>query len=283
MQGDHGGEIAYRNIKIRELPDDGSVPNPIDRELPLKVELAFPKLKWTGWGDDSGRVEAFRPILLTHAGDGSDRIFVPSQQGVIHSFKNDRNATETNVFADISDRVTYKDSENEEGFLGLAFHPKYKQNGEFFVFYTSNKLDPHTCVVSRFKVSKNDPNKFDPSFEEELLRIPAPFWNHKGGTICFGPDGYLYIAVGDGGAANDPYKNGQNPGSLLGKILRIDVDHKTNAKNYGIPKDNPFVGKADSAQEVYAWGVRNPWRIAFDRKTGYLWIADVGQNRGGDQ
>jgi glucose/arabinose dehydrogenase len=275
---DHGNEVAYRNIKIRELPDDGSVKNPIDRELPLKVELAFPKLKWTGFGDDSGRVEAFRPILLTHAGDGSNRIFVPSQQGVIHSFKNDRDATATNVFADISDRVTYKDSENEEGFLGLAFHPKYKQNGEFFAFYTASKLEPHTCVVSRFKVSKNDPNKFDPSFEEELLRIPAPFWNHKGGTICFGPDGYLYIAVGDGGAANDPYKNGQNPGSLLGKILRIDVDHKTNGKNYGIPKDNPFVGKADAAQEVYAWGVRNPWRIAFDRKTGHMWVADVGQN-----
>jgi glucose/arabinose dehydrogenase len=279
LQGDHGGEIAYRNIKIRELPDDGIPPNPIDGELPLKVELAFPKLQWTGFGDDeSGRVEALRPILLTHAGDGSNRIFVPTQQGVIHVFANDPGADKTTVFADLSDRVTYKDNENEEGLLGLAFHPKYKETGEFFVYYTSSKLKPHTSVISRFRVSKSDANKADAMFEEELMQIPEPYWNHNGGTLCFGPDGYLYIALGDGGAADDPHGNGQNASTLLGSILRIDVDHKENGKNYAIPKDNPFAGQKDKAQEIYAIGLRNPWRIAFDRETGHLWCGDVGQN-----
>jgi glucose/arabinose dehydrogenase len=276
---DHGDKVAYRNIKVRELPADGIPPNPVDGDLPLKVVPAFPNLQWTGWNtDDSGRVEPFRPILLTNFGDGTNRVVVPSQQGVIHVFPNDASASKTEIFADISDRVSYKDSENEEGLLGLAFHPKYKENGEFFVYYTSSKLKPHTCVLSRFRVSKADANKADASFEEELLRVTGPYWNHKGGTITFGPDGLLYIVEGDGGAGNDPHDNGQNTNTLLGKILRIDVDHKDPGKQYSIPKDNPFAGKADHAQEIYAYGMRNPWRIAFDKKTGLLWCADVGQN-----
>lgn len=250
-------------------------------ESPLHVgiEAAFPKLQWTGWKaeTDDGKVVPLRPILLTNAGDGSNRIFVPQQEGIIHSFANDDSVTKTTIFMDIKDRVKYSDRENEEGLLGMAFHPKYKTNGEFFVFYTNAKTNMEN-VVSRFRVSKTDPNKADPASEEVIIRFKKPFWNHDGGTIAFGPDGYLYITHGDGGMANDPHENGQNLKTLLGKVLRIDIDHKENGKAYAIPKDNPFVNQKDAAPEVWAYGVRNLWRMSFDRKTGQLWAGEVGQN-----
>jgi glucose/arabinose dehydrogenase/sugar lactone lactonase YvrE len=247
--------------------------------LPLETAIAFPDLKWEGWEAETptGKLTPLRPVLLTHAGDGSNRVFVATEQGVIHVFPNDQKATKTRVFLDLRDRVKYDDKENEEGFLGLAFHPKYRTNGEFFVFYTTRKAKL-TNVVSRFRVSKNDPDKADPDSEEVLLRFEKPFWNHDGGTLCFGPDGYLYLTHGDGGAANDPFKNGQNLKTLLGKVLRIDVDHKDEGKNYAVPKDNPFVGRPDAAGEIWAYGLRNLWRMSFDRKTGVLWAGDVGQN-----
>ncbi len=219
-----------------------------------------------------------RPIILTHAGDGSGRVFVAEQEGVVHVFPNDDDVEETTVFLDIEQRCVYQDNQNEEGFLGLAFHPRYAENGEFFVYYTTASA-PHTSVVSRFRVSKDDPNQADPDSEEELLRIPQPFWNHNGGSIEFGPDGYLYIALGDGGAANDPHGNGQNTQTLLGSVLRIDVDKQEGDKKYGIPSDNPFVGREDEGlPEIWAYGIRNIWRITFDRETGICWAADVGQN-----
>jgi glucose/arabinose dehydrogenase len=247
--------------------------------LALVSEPAFANLKWANWDPEggTGKVVPLRPIVLTHAGDGSNRVFVATQHGVIHVFPNDQKADKTKVFLDIESRVRYNDKQNEEGFLGMAFHPEFKKNGEFFVFYTDKKANLQN-VVSRFRVSKDDPNVADPSSEEELLRISHKFWNHDGGTIAFGPDGYLYIAIGDGGLANDPDNNGQNLNTLLGKILRIDVNKKEDGKNYAIPKDNPFVGKADTKPEIYSYGWRNPWRFAFDRKTGKLWTGEVGQN-----
>ena len=233
--------------------------------LPLKMDRAFPELR------------ILRPTVFTTAGDGTERIFTTTQQGIINVMPNDQKITETSPFLDISDKVMYKDRENEEGLLGLAFHPKYKDNGQFFVYYTTTDA-PHTSVISRFRVSKDDPNKADPKSEEELMRNPQPFWNHNGGNIIFGPDGYLYIGLGDGGSGNDPMGNGQNLETLLGSILRIDVDHKDEGKNYAIPKDNPFVDKPGARPEIYAYGVRNIWGMSFDKKTGLFWAADVGQN-----
>ncbi len=218
-----------------------------------------------------------RPILFTHAGDGSHRLFVASQYGEIFVIPKGESPEEPDLFIDMRKKVVYKDRQNEEGFLGLAFHPKFKENGQFFVYYTT-KDAPHTSVISRMRVSKDNPNKADENYEEELMRIKQPFWNHNGGTICFGPDGMLYIGLGDGGAADDPAGNGQNLSTWLGSILRIDVDNKDEGKNYAIPKDNPFVNKKDAKPEIYAYGLRNVWRMSFDSKTGDFWVADVGQN-----
>lgn len=252
----------------------------IDR-TPLKLEttLAFPKLKWTGWSPltPDGKAVPLRPLVLTHAGDGSNRIFVATQRGVIHHFPNDPKATKTTVFLDIEKKVLYRENENEQGLLGLAFHPNFKKNGEFFVFY-SLRDTPLTNVLSRFRLRKDDPNRADPNSEEEILRIKRPFWNHDGGTIVFGPDGYLYVALGDGGKANDPFNNAQNLKTLLGSVLRIDINRKDPGKKYAVPKDNPFVNRKDARPEIWCYGLRNVWRMSFDRKTGKLWAGEVGQN-----
>jgi glucose/arabinose dehydrogenase len=277
---DHGALVAYRNVKIRELTGDTDDIDPVDGTLAYQPAVAFPELKWSGWSPitDEGKLVPLRPIVLTHAGDGSNRVFVATQQGVIHVFDNDQSAPQTTVFLDMSKRVTYSDHENEEGFLGLAFHPQYARNGEFFVYYTTRQA-PHTSVVSRFRVSPDDPDKADSQFEEELMRIEQPYWNHNGGTLAFGPDGYLYIGLGDGGSANDPHGYGQDRRELLGSILRIDVDRESAGKNYAIPSTNPFVDDPHGARgEIWAYGLRNVWRLAFDRQTGDLWAADVGQD-----
>ncbi len=277
LQGGEG-TVSFRNIKLRELPANGAAREPIHGTLAVQVEPAFPKLRWAGWQPvNDGLNEPFRPIVITHAGDGSNRIFVVSQHGTIYVFKNDQDVTESKVFLNIRDKVRYSDAENEEGFLGLAFHPRYKETGAFFAYYTVRDA-PHLCMVSRFRVSKDDPDKADPASEERLLRIPQPFWNHKGGTLAFGPDGFLYIGLGDGGSANDPHGNGQNLNTLLGSILRIDVDQKSGDLPYAIPADNPFVGRKNARPEIFAYGFRNVWRLSFDRQTQLLWAADVGQN-----
>lgn len=245
-----------------------------DKPLAVGVERAFPDVVFE------------RPIVVTHANDGTNRLFVAEQDGIIKVMPNKQDVEEATVFLDVDERVVYKDNQNEEGLLGFAFHPKFRENGQFFLYYTTAAAE-HTSVVSRFKVSSTDPNVADPGSEEEILRIPQPFWNHNGGTICFGPDGMLYIGLGDGGSANDPEGHGQNLTTLLGSILRIDVDHHDSGKKYAIPKDNPLVGRTvpnkrgqpiPVREEIYAYGLRNVWRMAFDPKTGSLWAGDVGQN-----
>jgi len=249
------------------------------RPLKLKIEPAFPKLKWTGWSpvDSRGKPQPLRPVVVTHAGDGTNRLFVAAQRGTVHVFPNRRDAKATKVFLDLRKQVVYKEKQNEEGLLGLAFHPNYPTDGRLFVYYTTTAA-PHTSIISSFRVSADDPNKADPKSEVEIMRIKQPYWNHNGGTIVFGADGYLYVGLGDGGSAKDPHGNGQNLGTLLGSILRIDVDRKENGRNYAIPKDNPFVRRSKARPEIYAYGLRNVWRMSFDRATKKLWAADVGQD-----
>lgn len=240
---------------------------------PVKLVKVFPYL------------QIDRPIVITHAGDGTDRLFIASQKGKIYIVPNtpeDEDLEEGKLFLDISDRVIYLDKKNEMGLLGMAFHPDFKKNGEFFVYYSSPETPNATSVVSRFRVSKDNPDQALADSEEILMKVEQPAWNHNGGTIVFGPDGMLYIVFGDGGAGGDAFHNGQNLSTMLGSICRIDVNHKSPGLNYAIPKDNPFEdGKtptfATIRKEIWAYGFRNPWRIAFDDKTGKLWAGDVGQ------
>ena len=200
-----------------------------------------------------------RPIGLTSAGDGSGRIFIIEQPGriLIH----DGAELVELPYLDIRDQV--RDKGSEQGLLGLAFHPDYSENGYFFINYTDKT---GANVVSRFQVSSN-PDQADPGSESKLLSISQPYKNHNGGQILFGPQGYLWIASGDGGSAGDPEENAQDLGNLLGKLLRIDV----NQEPYAIPDENPF------GDEIWAYGLRNPWRFTFDPANGDLYIADVGQ------
>jgi glucose/arabinose dehydrogenase len=208
-----------------------------------------------------------QPLFLTHAGDGSNRMFIVEKGGTIRIVK-DGQVLPT-PFLDISSRI--RASGSEQGLLGLAFHPRYAENGRFFVGYT----DPQgKDTVERYQAS-SDPDRADPATGVKLLSIDDPAQNHNGGMVLFGPDGKLWLGFGDGGGSGDTYKNGQNKQSLLGKMLRLDVD---SGEPYGIPNDNPYVGSTEYRPEIWAMGMRNPWRYSFDRATGDLWIGDVGQN-----
>ena len=211
------------------------------------------------------------PLGSAHAGDGSGRLFIVEQEGTVRIWKNGKLSEKP--FLDVRDRVV---SGGEMGLLGLAFHPKFSENRRFFVNYTSRSKGLQT-VISEFKVGGR-PDEFDPKSERVLLTIPQPFANHNGGDIVFGPDGFLYVGMGDGGSANDPQGNGQRLSTLLGKMLRIDVDRKEGGKGYGVPSDNPFIGVKNAAPEIWAYGLRNPWRFSFDRGSGLLFAGDVGQN-----
>ncbi len=275
---DHGNEVAYRNIKVRQLGDDGSVPQPIDAKLGLKGVLAFPNLKWDQWSavDDSGNLRALRLMELTHA-QGDDRLFAASQYGAIWAFQNRADVEKSHLLLDLRGKVYdwKRRGANEQGLLGLAMHPNFQSNGHFFVYY-SHPSEPKS-VLSRFTMSADDPNRADPQSEKIVMEIEQPFQNHNGGSIEFGPDGYLYIGLGDGGFRNDPLAGGQDLSTLLGSILRIDVDKPAGEKNYSVPADNPFVDVEGAQGEIYAIGIRNAWRIAFDKKSGRLWCGDVGQ------
>ena len=206
------------------------------------------------------------PASLNNAGDS--RLFVVEQTGIIKIIDDQGNVYPT-PFLSIEDRVSYG---GEQGLLGLAFHPNYEENGYFYVNYTGTSGNTH---ISRFSVSDSNPDSANVESENVLLTIDQPYSNHNGGDIRFGPDGFLYISTGDGGSAGDPENRAQDLSVLLGKILRIDVD---GGNPYGIPPHNPFVDNPGARDEIWAPGLRNPWRFSFDRETGDLWIADVGQN-----
>ena len=216
------------------------------------------------------------PVELVHPGDGTDRLFVVEQRGRIYVFDNTASVTTRRLFLNLSDVVSA--SGGETGLLGLAFHPSHASNGSFYVYYTSSRSDSLQSYVSRFRVSATDPDSAVRSSEVILLTADQPFENHNGGKIAFGPDGYLYISLGDGGSANDPLNNGQSLTTLLGKILRIDVDVQEPPLSYGIPSTNPFAADTQGfRREIYAYGLRNPWKFSFDDETGALWAGDVGQ------
>ncbi len=215
--------------------------------------------------------DGFSKALLVTAPDNDPRLFVVEQPGRIRIVQPDGSVA-PQPFLDISGLVS---TGNEQGLLGLAFHPQYASNGRFFVNYTNRA---GATIVAQFKVSTANPNVANPASRRRLMAIAQPYENHNGGMVAFGPDGYLYIGMGDGGSAGDPQNRAQNMRSLLGKMLRIDVNGVTKTRRYVIPKSNPFRGRKGVPPEIFALGLRNPWRFSFDRARGDLWIGDVGQN-----
>jgi glucose/arabinose dehydrogenase len=243
------------------------------------------------------------PVWMSEAPDGSGRLFIVDQVGRIVIAAKGSDGSKSNEFLNIVDRQP--NSAYEEGLLSIAFHPDFKSNGLFYIYYSQansnysqanpnnvqHSFFPRHSVISEMKVSADDPNRADLKSERVLLEVPEPFANHKGGELAFGHDGFLYLALGDGGLGTDPFNNAQNSASLLGKMLRIDVNSRTTLHRgkdtvelpYGIPSDNPYVGEPDmyglgARREVYALGLRNVWRYSFDRQTGQLWAGDVGQD-----
>nr|WP_246440697.1 PQQ-dependent sugar dehydrogenase [Rhabdobacter roseus] len=234
---------------------------PPDEEVAYQTEEAFPGLSFSA------------PVDLTTAGDGSPRLFVVEQAGTIKVFDPMAGTPSASTFLDIRSKVT---DGGERGLLGLAFHPNFSSNGYFYVNYTGRS--PLVSIIARYTANLATPNQADPASELVLLTFSQPYSNHNGGGMKFGKDGYLYISTGDGGSGGDPQNNAQNRANLLGKILRLDVNG-TDKGNYGIPTDNPFRGNQDGhREEIYAYGLRNPWRISFDPETDQLWTGDVGQN-----
>ncbi|MDH3251554.1 MAG: PQQ-dependent sugar dehydrogenase [Ignavibacteria bacterium] len=229
---------------------------------PIELVEAFPALNFT------------RPIYLTHIPDGTDRIAVAQQDGLVRVFPNDSATTDVKTLLNIGAKLS--STGGEEGLLGLAFHPSYNVNGFFYVNYTAS--GPLRTIIARYSISATNPDSADGESEFRILEIPQPFSNHNGGMIAFGPDGYLYIATGDGGSGNDPGNRAQDRTTILGKILRINVDDTTSSTRYVVPPDNPFVGIAGLRGEIWAYGLRNPFRFSFDPVSGQLWAGDVGQS-----
>jgi quinoprotein glucose dehydrogenase len=241
-----------------------------------------------------------RPVWMSEASDGSRRLFVVYQSGRIMVVRKGSDGGDAKEFFNIQDRDPQADGQNECGLLSLAFHPGFATNQLFYVYYNQkNPAGQHSqplnfpirSVISEFKVATNNPDRADLKSERIVLQVPQPFGNHKGGELAFGPDGYLYLGLGDGGAGDDPLGNGQSTSTLLAKMLRLDVNTRTRNAfgdpsrhlEYGIPRDNPFVnepnmGERGARQEIYAYGLRNPWRYSWDPTTGALWCGDVGQD-----
>lgn len=230
---------------------------------PVRMEKAWPGVK------------VDRPITLLSPADGTGREFLIQQRGKILILPKDQASSDTKTYLDLSDRKM-EENEFEEGLIGFAFHPDYKTNGLAYACYSQQ--EPKRSVISEFKVSAADPDKLDPASERILLQVPQPFWNHNSGNMIFGPDGKLFIAFGDGGKRDDPFRFSQNRFIYNGKIIRIDVNTRTGSRPYGIPSDNPFLKQEAMLPEIYAYGMRNPWGLSFDKETGLFWCADVGQD-----
>jgi len=244
------------------------------------------------------------PVWMCQAPDDAGRFFIVAQDGIVYVLKKDSDGSDAKEFLNLSDRHLHFN--REDGLLCIAFHPGFKTNGLFYAYYTiENKPEdikrlnnglpvsfPFRSVISEFKVSAANADAADVASERVIFEVLQPFWNHKGCQLQFGPDGYLYFGLGDGGRGDDPFNNAQNAASFLGKICRIDVNGRTTLAasskrprplQYGIPSDNPFVNELDmggigAQHEIWAYGFRNPWRYSFDRKTGALWVGDVGQD-----
>jgi quinoprotein glucose dehydrogenase len=240
-----------------------------------------------------------RPVWMSEAPDGSGRLFVVYQTGTIMVVKKGSDGGDAKEFFNIESRDPKAGGENECGLLSIAFHPGFATNRLFYVYYNQKNENqssrpqnyPIRSVISEFSVSTNNPDAADLGSERIILQVNQPFGNHKGGELAFGPDGYLYLGLGDGGYADDPFGSGQSTSTLLAKLLRIDVNSRATLGHgrdqrdlqYGIPADNPFVDEPDMGdrgahKEIYAYGLRNPWRYSWDRSNGALWIGDVGQD-----
>ena len=265
--GDESGDVDPE-------PDSGDVTVPLPLHAcvfppqppadPVKLVNAFPNLIFS------------KPVFLTHRGDGSNRLYVVEQEGRIETFENTPLAAGSDLFLDVSDLLIHPTGYTAEcGLLGLAFHPDPENPAPVFINYTTNEGGAFRTVISRWSLQAGNPNAVDPASETVILEIPQPYNNHNGGMIGFGPDGLLYIGMGDGGSAGDPLGHGQNKETLLAAILRIDID---SASPYAIPPDNPLMNSA-GRDEIYAWGLRNPWRFDFDPLTHELWTGDVGQKQ----
>ena len=212
------------------------------------------------------------PLFVTHSNDGTNRIFVAEKNGTVKVLQNDSTTSNVSMFLNITNKII---TGSERGLLGLAFHPDYANNGYFYVNYT--RAGDGNNMVSRFSRSANDPNKADSLSEQILTSVADPFSNHNGGILFFGLDGFLYVGMGDGGSANDPGNRAQNVNELLGKVLRLDVNTTSGGNNYGIPPTNPFAG-GGGRPEIFALGMRNPWRMSQDPVTGIIYCGDVGQD-----
>lgn len=267
-----GGDVDRGTVQSAGPASDASTARSQPSAAVPSVSLVkvFADEKWT------------RPTQIVARPDLDDVLYVIEQGGRIKAVKPSAPQGNASLFMDIRDRVSF--TTNEEGLLSLVFHPRFAENREFLVYYSAER--PRRTVLSRFKaVAAPDSARTagldligDPASEEVLLTILQPYWNHNGGTALFGPDGMLYLSIGDGGAANDPHNYGQDLTSLLSKVIRIDVDRREDNRPYAIPADNPFVRRENVRPEIWAYGLRNVWRMSFDRTTGTLWGGDVGQN-----
>ncbi len=241
---------------------------------PCKLEGELPKASAIELQPWFTKLPISQPIYLTPFADGTDRLVVLTRYGEIHLFDNQKDVGKTKLLLDLKSKVS---TAGEGGLLSIAFHPQFGKNRKLYVNYTS--VGKFSTVISEFTTLQDDAELINPASEKVLLTIVQPYSNHNGGQILFDQTGMLLIGMGDGGSANDPLGAGQDPKNLLGKVLRIDVDHQDPGKAYAVPKDNPFVASPGFAPEIWAMGMRNPWRMSMDRLTGQVWAADVGQNK----